>query len=95
VHDLETINRLNAEAFAASIDNYRRQGRYVLAVYAGLTLVSIETFTAQEEAFRAFDLYRDRNDSMHGRLFFPTGDATGAAIFPPIVPEESEQPVRI
>ena len=44
MHDLNTINRLNAEAFEAAIKNFQAQGRYVLAKYEGLTLVSIETF---------------------------------------------------
>ena len=43
MHDLNTINRLNAEAFEAAIKNFQAQGRYVLAKYEGLTLVSIET----------------------------------------------------
>jgi hypothetical protein len=38
MNDLNTITRLNAEAFAASIQNYRRQGRWVLAKYADVTL---------------------------------------------------------
>ncbi len=55
MNDLNTINRLNAEAFAASIQNYRRQGRWVLAKYEGLHLTSIETFTGQASAQTAFD----------------------------------------
>lgn len=55
MHDLNTISRLNAEAFAESIQNYRRQGRCVLVNYEGLHLVSIETFTAQFDAQEAFD----------------------------------------
>jgi len=44
MHDLNTINKLNAEAFEAAIKNFQAQGRYVLAKYEGLALVSIETF---------------------------------------------------
>lgn len=44
MHDLNTINKLNANAFEAAIKNFQAQGRYVLAQYEGLTLVSIETF---------------------------------------------------
>ena len=33
MHDLNTIHRLNVEAFAESIANYRKQGRYVLAKF--------------------------------------------------------------
>ncbi len=53
MHDLNTINRLNAEAFADSIDHFRRQGRDVVATYAGLTLMSIETFSDRDEALAA------------------------------------------
>jgi hypothetical protein len=49
MHDLNTINRLNAEAFSKAITNYRAQGRYVLARYDGLTLMSIETFSSAED----------------------------------------------
>lgn len=45
MHGLNTLNRLNAEAFEAAIKNFQAQGRYVLAKYEGLTLVSIETFS--------------------------------------------------
>lgn len=53
MHDLNTINRLNAEAFKNAITNYRAQGRYVLARYDGLTLMSIETFSTVGEAAQA------------------------------------------
>jgi hypothetical protein len=55
MHDLNTITRLNAEAFADSIQNFRKQGRWVLARYDGLTLMSIETFLVQSDAQIAFD----------------------------------------
>lgn len=45
MHDLNTINRLNAEAFEKSIRNFQAQGRWVLARYDGLALTSVETFT--------------------------------------------------
>lgn len=44
MHDLNTINKLNANAFEAAIKNFQAQGRYVLAKYEGLTLTGIETF---------------------------------------------------
>lgn len=91
MHDLTTINRLNLEAFAESIERYRRQGGYVLAVYAGLSLVSIETFSEQAPAFAAFEAYRDRKDSEHAKLFFPISTDAGM-LFPPI--ESHPQPPR-
>jgi len=53
MHDLATINRLNAERFEAAISLYQNQGRAVLAHYDGLTLVSLETFSDADEALRA------------------------------------------
>lgn len=50
MHDLNTINRLNAETFTKSIDNFRAQGRFVLARYEGLHLVSIESFSNADQA---------------------------------------------
>lgn len=55
MHDLNTINRLNLEAFAESINAHRKAGRFVLAQYEGLSLVSIETFSYQNQAQDAFD----------------------------------------
>lgn len=62
MHDLNTINRLNAEAFADSIQHHRRQGRWVLAKYEGLHLASIETFTVQSDAQTAFDTEAIKRD---------------------------------
>ena len=78
MNDLNTITRLNAEAFAASIQNYRRQGRWVLAKYAGLHLESIETFLVQSDAQTAFDTEAAKRDAS-GRavLFTPIPDVQG------------------
>lgn len=85
MHDLNTISRLNAEAFAESIQNYRRHGRWVLAKYEGLHLASIETFTVQSDAQLAFDLEVSKRDAS-GRsvLFTPlvTDLSLKAADFP-------------
>lgn len=48
MHDLNTINRLNTEAFETAIKNFQAQGRYVLATYEGLTLTAIETFPSAD-----------------------------------------------
>ena len=56
MHDLNTINRLNAEAFAKAIHNFRTQGRVVLARYEGSTLMSIETFETLQDAQLTLDL---------------------------------------
>lgn len=81
MHDLNTITRLNAEAFAASIQNYRRQGRWVLAKYAGLHLESIETFLVQSDAQAAFDTEAAKRDAS-GR----------AVLFTPLVSDLSLKP---
>lgn len=50
MHGLETIVKQNLDRFAKAITTYRSQGRWVLAKYDGLHLVSIETFGSAEEA---------------------------------------------
>jgi len=42
MHDLNTINRLNYEAHARSIKDAQAHGKYVIAKYEGLTLVSTQ-----------------------------------------------------
>lgn len=71
MHDLNTIVRRNAEAFAASIQNYRRQNRWVLAKYAGLHLESIETFTDQASAQVAFEAAMRDPSAARTVLFAP------------------------
>lgn len=70
MHDLNTITRLNAEAFADSIQHHRRQGRWVLAKYAGLHLESIETFTVQPDAQAAFDAEASKRDASGRAVLF-------------------------
>ena len=53
MHSLNTIQKLNAESFAPAIENLRRQGRDVVATYAGLALLSIESFSIRDEAIAA------------------------------------------
>ena len=55
MHDLNTIAKLNADTFAPAITNYRAQGRYVVAQYTGLHILSIETFEDPLEAVSAFN----------------------------------------
>ena len=74
MHDLNTINKLNYEAFAKAIANFQAQGRHVLATYEGLTLVSIETFTDADALVDG-----------HGRALAANPPATGTHFkcFPP------------
>jgi hypothetical protein len=74
MHDLNTINRLNGEAFSKAVDNFRSQGRYVLACYDGLTLMSIETFSSPEDAAEALVRANESaGASERFRLLSPTG----------------------
>ena len=50
MHDLNTINKINFDAFAKSIDAFRASGRFVLAHYEGAHLVGIETFSNADAA---------------------------------------------
>ena len=76
MHDLNTINRLNLEAFAESIHKQRATGRHVLAKYEGAHLVSIETFSDGRLAQVAFDT---ATAAQHGGernvLYAPTAPA--------------------
>ena len=79
MHDLNTINRLNSEAFSEAVDNFRAQGRYVLAKYDGVTLMSIETFSNAEEAAAALVQAQETGGvSERFKLLAPTGTWHGA-----------------
>jgi len=78
MNDLNTINRLNAEAvtsqLGSSIPLLQAQGKYVVAEYAGLHILSFETFSGEGAKDRAeaklFEL-NSKADSTSGRLFAP------------------------
>ena len=53
MHDLNTINRLNAEAHADAINAARRQGKYVVATFAGLHVVGVASFSDSRSAVSA------------------------------------------
>ena len=44
MHSLETISRLNADAFGPDIAALQRKGKHVVATYSGTALMSIESF---------------------------------------------------
>lgn len=54
MHDLNTINRLNAETHADAINAARRQGKYVVALYAGLHLVGFSSHDDSRSVVSAF-----------------------------------------
>jgi hypothetical protein len=70
MHDLNTITRLNAQAFADSIASYRAKGKFVLAKYEGLHLASIETFDDQRAAQVAFDTIAAKRDPSGRTVLF-------------------------
>ena len=87
MHDLNTINRLNFEAFAESIQKYRREGRFVLARYDGLVLTSIETFSE----LTAAQLIADTVKPLAGErvvIFAPTAPQRTPAL--PTMRDQSE-----
>jgi hypothetical protein len=78
MHDLDIIHKINAQGFADAIHNFRKQGRYVIAKYEGLHLVSLETFTTPGEAVAAMKVAVDKE---HGGernvLFTPVSSVPG------------------
>ena len=77
MRDLNTINRLNAEASGASqINDQRRNGKYVVALYAGLDLVSFTTFDHASAAAEAAQAPTDASERrvVFGPITGPTRD---------------------
>lgn len=74
MHDLNTIKRLNFEAFAASIKSYTDQGRIVVAKYDGLHLVAIETFPGDQfgQADATGQAYNATSPSHRSAIHLPT-----------------------
>lgn len=73
MHDLNTINRLNEEAFGKGIAHQRAAGRYVLAKYEGLHVVSYETFSTADDVIHAVNEQQQLGTSF--RVFTPMTDA--------------------
>lgn len=81
MHSLETIHRLNAEAFAAEIDKARKAGSYVVAEYAGASLVTIHAFVDPQAAAAKFsELEALAHQSVHAVLLPPTAPARPVAL---------------
>lgn len=90
MHDLNTIAKLNAEAYEQGIENFRKQGRHVLAIYSGLHLMSVETFGTAIEATTALEAIPE-NCGDHGKVFAPY--PTVAAIVTEPRPAVDPQPM--
>jgi hypothetical protein len=71
MHGLKTINQLNAEAIERSISHFQNQGRYVVATYTGLHILSVETFEDPLEAVSKFNSPVDSPD-VHRKILTPT-----------------------
>lgn len=72
MYDLNTINRLNAEAHAASIQTAQKAGLWVVAKYTGLHLVSTTTFnTADDARVHQANEEANRSPDEHFRRFDP------------------------
>lgn len=77
MHGLPTIARLNNadKLLLESITNFRQQGRHVVARYDGSSLMSIETFSSEDEAkahLAAVDTPEARAQSTRHQYFAPT-----------------------
>lgn len=70
MHDLNTINRLNAENFAEGITQQTKAGAWVVAKYTGLHLVSFTAYANRDEAVAAVHEPTDSPD-VTLRLFSP------------------------
>jgi hypothetical protein len=69
MHDINTINRVNYEAFQRAIQNFQAQGRFVLATYEGLTLTTIESFSSANELVDAHAAALKANPATTGTNF--------------------------
>jgi hypothetical protein len=76
MHDLNTINRLNAERHAAEINRLRSLGRHVVATYNGLALISLQDFSYEDGNLAEELISRD-----------PESPDEHYALFPAFVPQ--------
>ena len=73
MHDLNTINRLNAEGHAArQLESVRRSGKHVVAIFEGLHLVSFHANKCADGARSALEtLKRSATPGQHFKLLEP------------------------
>lgn len=98
MHDLNTIRRLNLDTFGQAIKNFQRQGRFVMAVYAGLHIVSIESFSTSGDAAYGVAERTDRLEASERIEVFPPAtaaeQAAAAAPGEPLKRDQSEDRTR-
>lgn len=82
MHDLNTIIRLNNQAVDNAVPKLQQAGNFVLVKYAGLSVLSIETFSPERvtEACAALTVLRDT-----------CGASERAVLHPPVAQASSEQ----
>ena len=76
MHDLNTIKQLNVDAFAPWIKRTQEEGKFVVATYTGLHILSVESFAAEKQAIEALHAEVSSPDQ-HRELFSPTLSARG------------------
>jgi response regulator RpfG family c-di-GMP phosphodiesterase len=54
MHDLNTINKLNAETLGVTAQHLRAQGRWVILHKDGLHFTRVESFSTHQEAMNAY-----------------------------------------
>lgn len=73
MHSLDTILKMNKDAFERSIETARAAGKYVVAVYRGLAL---ETYTAHRDPVEAQrrkeSIERAERDTARVEILAPT-----------------------
>ena len=76
MNDLNTINRLNAEAVEANIPNEQAKGKFVVSEFSGLHFVGYSTHATEAEAHaKALNIGRPSNPSGRSQVFVPTNPA--------------------
>ena len=80
MHDLNTINRLNAEAHGDAITYWRRNGKHVVTVHEGLALVTATPHDTHDEAVAASVALVEVNTGRTVTLLAPTRAANPVAI---------------
>ena len=74
MHDINTINRLNAEAHAKSVTRWRAEGNFVVTIHEGLSLVSAAPYGTKELAESVAAANREVNTGRTVTVLEPTGN---------------------
>ena len=98
MHDLNTLNKLNADQFATWAQGLRNSGRHVLVTYEGLSIVGLESYADRDEAFAKFnEVQQAATAGQHFKLMLPaTADQAAVdieAARPQLLDAEPDDPV--